>query len=167
MPKYWLDSDVLIQCKNEHFAFDIAPGFWERLAHAAKLGLIASPMRVYDELVNGKDDLSTWARDVKQHKFFVEGAKEVQLLVRQIVDFVEANYSNSERKAEFVKGADPWVIAHAKKEDAIVVTREVLVGPDSTWVKIPNICKDFGVEYSSPFDMMRDIGLKLVQHEKD
>ncbi len=81
MPEFWLDADVLIQAKNHHYAFDIAPGFWAGLGAACELGVLRSPMRVYDELANGKDELADWAKKARATGFFVEGGKTVQDLL--------------------------------------------------------------------------------------
>ncbi len=83
-------------------------------------------------------------------------------VVRVIADFVDASYPRSDRKAEFLKGADPWVIAHAKTSGATVVTGEVVVSDNSTHVKIPNVCNNFSVDYIDPFTMMRTLGIQLV-----
>ena len=43
--KFWMDSDVLIRAKNEHYAFDIAPGFWEIIKRSAQGGRFAVRLR--------------------------------------------------------------------------------------------------------------------------
>ena len=41
--------------------------------------------------------------------------------------------------------ADPWVIAHAMKEKAIVVTKEEKITATNTAkIKIPNVCENVG-----------------------
>ncbi len=42
-----------------------------------------------------------------------------------------------------------------------VVTFEKRVGPNSTKVKIPNICEQFNVDYCDLFHMMRQLGARL------
>jgi hypothetical protein len=58
---YLLDANTLIQAKNEYYAFDICPGFWEWIDIANASGDVSSIERVADELRKGKDDLVTRA----------------------------------------------------------------------------------------------------------
>ena len=43
----------------------------------------------------------------------------------------------------------------------IVVTGEQLVDPSSKKPKIPNVCKQFGVDYIGPYEMLRQLGAKF------
>ena len=59
---YLLDANVLIRAKNEHYAFDLCPGFWEWLERGHGRGLVLSVEAVFNELVGRGDELSEWAR---------------------------------------------------------------------------------------------------------
>jgi len=48
-PSYILDADVLITAKNQYYAFDLCPGFWDSLIHYHKKGYINSIDRVKNE----------------------------------------------------------------------------------------------------------------------
>lgn len=58
---YVLDANTLIQAKNEYYAFDICPGFWDWIDTATASGDISSIEPIADELRKGKDDLAAWA----------------------------------------------------------------------------------------------------------
>jgi hypothetical protein len=58
---YLLDSDVFIQAKNLHYAFEFCPAFWDWLITANASGLAFSTEKVGDEIQAGEDDLSEWA----------------------------------------------------------------------------------------------------------
>jgi hypothetical protein len=58
---YVLDANTLIQAKNEYYAFDICPGFWDWIDTATASGDVSSIEPIADELRKGKDDLATWA----------------------------------------------------------------------------------------------------------
>lgn len=68
--KYLLDADVLIRAKNDHYAMDFCPGFWEWLIAANKAGSVLSIRAVRDELIQSvvddedeeEDDLSKWVK---------------------------------------------------------------------------------------------------------
>lgn len=160
MADYWLDSDSLITPKNGPYGFDIAPGFWTLIEQKALDGVIRSPMRVYHELVDETDDeLARWAKEQRESGLFVEADEAVQATLRQIADYVQQNYDQSNAQL-FLDGADPWVIAHAKTQGGKVVTFEQ-AAPRSKKVKIPDVCAHFGVECTDPYKMVRGLGASL------
>jgi hypothetical protein len=156
MRKYCLDANILIQAKNGPYGFDIAPSFWDLLDQKIEKGLIFTSTLVYKELTDGNDELVTWVRGRKDSGCFIEPDKDVQEKLRAIADYVNKNYPQHEA-AEFLSGADPWVIALAKVTNAVVVTQEKLVGNESKKVKIPNICRGFGVLYIDTYQMLREL----------
>ena len=160
---FWLDSDTLMRAKNQAYAFDIAPGFWEIIKRNAAAGKLASSSLVYDEIARGGDELTNWANNERSTKLFVEPDKNTQTAVTQIANWVTRNYE-PQQAARFLKGADPWVVGAALSATGIVVTHEVLVGADSKRVKIPNVCNRFGVEYTDCYGMLR--GLKEALYHR-
>ena len=56
---YLLDTNVFLQAKNLHYAFDFCPAFWDWLKQANNAGVVSSIEKVRDELVD--DDASQWA----------------------------------------------------------------------------------------------------------
>jgi len=140
MPNFWLDTDSLIQAKNGPYGFDIAPGFWAFLEQKASEEIIASSVIVYGELEDGaEDDLLQWAKQQKDVGFFVDADLLVQTAFRQIADYVNNTYLQYQA-SEFLNGADPWIIAHAKAYGGRVVTFEKRA-PNSKKPKIPDICQ--------------------------
>lgn len=59
---YLLDANVFIEAARRYYAFDIAPPFWEALLEFAEKGKLISIDRVKNELLRGKDELSTWVK---------------------------------------------------------------------------------------------------------
>lgn len=158
MRRYCFDTDVLIQSKNGPYGFDIVPAFWDWLESQFSAGTIFTSKLVYGELVKGRDELSKWIQ-LRNRDYFIEPDENVQSIYQQIADYVNRQFPQHHVE-EFLRGADPWVIAQAKAEDAIVVTHEVLVPSDSTKIKIPNICKYFGVSHIGLYQMIRNLGAK-------
>lgn len=161
MPNFWLDSDGLIRAKNGPYGFDIAPGFWTFLEQKASEGVIASSVTVYDEFEDGaEDDLLQWAKKQKDVGFFVDADPLVQTAFRQIADYVNNRYPQHQA-SEFLNGADPWIIAHAKAYGGRVVTFEK-GAPNSQKPKIPDICHHFEMEEClNLYEMVRDLGMSL------
>lgn len=160
MPEYWLDADSLIRTKNGPYSFDIAPGFWEFLEEKVAEGIIASSLMVYDELEDGdEDDLLLWARKQKENGLFIEPDAVVQTFFRQIVDYVNEKYLQYQA-SEFLAGADPWIIAHAKAYGGRVVTFEISA-PDSKKPKIPDVGNKFDVKTLNIYKMAKELGMSL------
>jgi len=58
--------------------------------------------------------------------------------------------------------ADPWVIAHALRENAIVVTKEEKVTAlNSTKIKIPNVCEKMKVAWINDFQLIEKLKIKF------
>jgi hypothetical protein len=155
-----IDTGVFIQAKQTYYAFDIAPRFWELLIEANNAGKIESIDRVQKELIRGKDDLARWAKDDFSDAFKSTDRVDVATVYGQIINWVrqQARFSRAEI-ARFARGADGWLIAYAKITDGIVVTHEGSE-PTSNRVKIPDVCQQFGVTCTSPFRMLRELGVK-------
>lgn len=158
--RYCLDANVFIQAKNGPYGMDIVPSFWQFLDEQADAEAICSSKEVYEELANGDDDLAIWAKDRKDGGMFVEPDEKTQAVFADIADFVIERYVNHQARL-FLDGADPWIIAQAKVEGAVVVTHEKLVTDNSAKVKIPNICIQFEVKYVDTYEMLRDMGARF------
>ena len=116
MAEYWLDSNTFIEAKNGPYGFDIAPGFWVLLDQKADEGVILSTTLVYNELVaDPEDELADWVKERRASGLFVDPDEAVQDVFREIAEYVNSYYEQNQA-AEFLSGADPWVIAHAKPE---------------------------------------------------
>jgi hypothetical protein len=57
--------------------------------------------------------------------------------------------------------ADPWIIAHALKEGAVIVTKEVKETTNTTRVKIPNVCENMGVPWINDFQLIEALNIQF------
>ncbi len=62
--------------------------------------------------------------------------------------------------------ADGWLIAYAKENGLIVVTHEEYAPGAQNKVPIPNVCIEFGVEFTDTFDMLRELKEEFVLKTK-
>lgn len=161
--EYCLDTSVYIQAHRTYYAFDIAPRFWLALEKLANDGLIVSPVAVYHEIMQGKDELAKWAKPLSSI-LFVEPELAVNQSFQQIADFCVEKYRDEHWVRLFLSGADPWVIAQARANDLIVVAMEknkTIEEMDKNnqkykgRIKIPNMCSHFGIKCISTFDLLR------------
>jgi Domain of unknown function (DUF4411) len=150
---YWLDANVFIQAKNGPYAFNMVPQFWSFLSENFENGTFACPKTVYDELIDGGDELSEWCKCRREKGFCHRPTEEVQACLGLISGHVMENYA-SHQATEFLWGADAWLIAHAMVGDGVVVTHEVAATHKSR-VKIPTICKFFRVQYMNTYGMLK------------
>ena len=160
MPEYWLDSNIFIEGKKGPYGFDIAPRFWDLMDEMVAEGRISCPTRVYDELLNGQDDLAAWAQERRESGLFVEPEASVQAAFGQVAEYVQASYPNTNATQRFLDRADPWVISHAVVEGSAVVTMEIAVQPNVQKVKIPNVCSHFNVPCVNTYQMLRELGVR-------
>ena len=157
--EFWLDTNVFITAKNVYYPFDLVPAFWSFLDTMVSAGRIASPRLVYDELEGAGDELSQWVRARASSGLFVAPDARVQATFAQIASHVVNTYARPQAEL-FLKGADPWLIAHAKTYGGTVVTLE-RHDPLTKKTKIPNVCVHFGVNYVNTFDMLRALGAQF------
>ena len=80
--------------------------------------------------------------------------------VTSIADHVTTAYDQI-KAAQFLDGADPWIIAHAICDKGIVVSQESRVDINSQTPKIPNVCSHFGVQCIDVFEMLKQLGFSF------
>lgn len=157
---YCIDANILIQAWQKYYAPEICPSYWEVLNDLGKRGVIFIPELVYEEIAKGEDNLFEWLKksDIQIKK--IDG--EVTNRLREI-------YASSPSHKYLVSSngihskADPWVIAHAMKENAIVVTKETKdYFKKQTKIKIPHVCDNMGVKWIDDFEFIRNLNIKFT-----
>jgi hypothetical protein len=148
-----------------YYAPEIAPGFWDalRVAHANRR--IGSIDKVLEEINAGTGNgLRDWANDPATKTMFRDTqVEDVLEAYARIVRWVQANPQFTDpAKSEFMGVADGWVVAYAMAKQQIVVTHEKYEPSIKRKVKIPNVCREFGVDSVTMFDLLRDLGVRLV-----
>lgn len=166
--KYCMDSSVFIEAHRRYYGFDIAPGFWTAIENEVANGKIISIRNVYTEISEGKDQLTNWTQTLRS-TLFVEPDGLVVENMRFVADFIENNYDASSHKIEFLRNADPWVIALARAYDMTVVTGENGKKEDihpiskkiTGKIKIPNVCDKLKIPCIDTFTLLRQLNIKL------
>ena len=109
MTTYLLDTDVFIRAKNQHYGFDLCPGFWNWIDREHAAGKVFSIQRVYNELLDGQDELSTWARQRKG--MFLKPDQSTTTSLRELSTWTNgAGYRRSAVIA-FMRKADFYLVA--------------------------------------------------------
>ena len=158
---YLLDSNTLIQAKNEYYAFDLCPGFWDWIAREHAAGNVFSIERVRRELEVGNDDLSQWAMACPAGFFLADDAPSLQAMAT-VSNWVQNENFRPEAKRSFLAGADPFLIAQALAHGHTVVTHEVHIEGERRKVKIPTVCRALNVPYERTFQVLRNLQAAFV-----
>ena len=173
-PPFWLDSNILVASQRGILAIDIAPGFWEALQRENLTGRIYSVEEIFQELTNHiKDDpimepLWAWSQARRETFFITPGQQESNALTL-VNEYVVATYAPASCD-EFLRGADPWLVAAAIAHGGSIVTNErpnnppnpnLVTGLIDTRIKIPNVCRHFRVSTANLPQMMRGLGIRL------
>ena len=155
---YIIDANVFMQAANSYYAFDIVPKFWTWLE--VRLGEeLFSVEPVKDEILAQNDQLSSWLQGLDDLEWVLsidDEATQLQMpeITKHCVDYGYKTAGIS----KFLAGADPWVIARARRDNWTVVTQEVAQPESRKRVKIPDVCDNLGVENIMIFDMLRKLG---------
>lgn len=139
---YILDTNTLSQLFRFYYRNNF-PSLWKKFDQLVKDGQILSTREVLRELEDGrKAELAyKWA---EEHKYLFPdpGIDEVQF-VSQIfgVRHFQQNLQSKKGKPR-KRGADPFIIAQAKRTGGTVVTEEA---KPANGARIPNICEHFEI----------------------
>ena len=155
--KFCLDANVLIQAWQKYYSPKICPSYWDKLNELGANNIIFMPEMVYDAIVRTDDDLSKWLKSSK-----IPIRKIDEQVTKCLKDIYSADpnhkYLVDNTKARSL--ADPWVIAHALRENATVVTKEEKVTAiNTTKIKIPNVCEKMNVSWINDFQLIIELGI--------
>ena len=113
-----------------------------------------------DELERGNDELKEWAKE-RGNTFFLKADDAIVQSFRILGDWVTDQGYSQQTCADFLRGADGWLIAHAQVFGCTAVTHERSLQSRSK-IKIPDVCSGLKVRCVSPYDMLREEGAKFV-----
>jgi len=161
---YLVDANVLIEAKNRYYSFSICPGFWDALIWHAGSGSVRSVDVVKTELADGNDDLAALIKHAAPGDAFcsTNNADAVAWYGR-IMNWVlaESRFTPA-AKDEFAKSADPWLVAHAGAHGMTLATQETPAPMSRNNVKIPDVCRQFGVPWQNTLEMLEALGVAFT-----
>jgi hypothetical protein len=150
---------VLIQAWQKYYSPKLCPDYWTILNRLGEQGLIFLPQIVFEEIIRTDDDLTKWVKGSSIPVLIpdtnvtniLRTIFEVNPLHRTLVD-------NTKNRSL----ADPWVIAHALNEKAVVVTKEEKVtSANASRIKIPNVCDNMGVTWINDFEFIERMNIRF------
>ncbi len=150
---YLLDANVFIQAKNLHYGFDFCPAFWEWILVKNGEGLVYSVDKVADEINVGADELCDWSKTHGELLYRKTDARTMPHL-GHVANWVTGQNFEPAAIHTFFQVADYFLVAHALCESCIVVTHEAAADSRKR-IKIPNVCIGLGIEFMTPYTMLR------------
>lgn len=88
--------------------------------------------------------------------------------VKQYQEIIQWSGSHTQfkeyAKEEFAdeRKADAWLVAHALATKRVVVTEERFSHNIKNRIPIPNVCKEFNIQYTNTFEMLRNLDIRLA-----
>lgn len=162
---YLIDANVFIEAKNRYYNMSFCPAFWDWLLRECAGNQIFSIQNIMTELTNGNDELAAWA-DVNSHFFLPVSDQPTQQNLASVASYVASQQNTvpmvAGAMAEFMRGADTWLIAKAMTVGATVVTHERLDLQCRRKFLIPNICRNFNVNYMDTFTLLQQLNASFV-----
>lgn len=157
---YWIDAGVLITAKNGLYGFELVPKFWPWLQEQLTIGTVRMPRIAFEEVTDGNDELAKWCKLRKSiGHFCVKENKNVQERYGTVAEYVNQKYT-PHQVAEFLRGADGWLIAYALETQGFVVTEESTKHNKSR-IKIPTVSKALSAPWKTTADMCKELGAKF------
>lgn len=154
-----LDANVFIAAHRDYYAPDLCPGFWDCLRHYGP-ARVRSIDRVKKEILS-PPELVEWRKGAGE--LFVSSEEtSISEVFSNMMNWVLGNSQFKDKaKAEFAKAADGWLAAYAKVHNAVVVTNEQPAPEAKKTVKLPDVCKEFGVRRQDTYEMLRDLKVEF------
>ena len=158
---YVPDTNVLVAAYHHYYAPDICPGFWDSLLHHMVSGRLLIIDRVFEEIIS-PTALVEWTERATGHSYATTSTQPVVDAYRQLIDWVQDNPQFTPgARAHFARVADGWLAAYAMATGTVVVTNEVSAPQSQSSVKLPDLCRQFGVPCVNTFEMLRELGTRF------
>lgn len=162
---YLIDANVFIEAKNKYYNMSFCPAFWDWLLRGCAGQQIFSIHGIYNELINGNDELKTWSME-NRHFFLPMSDEDTQRNLSAVAAYVASQQVSVPMSVgameEFLRGADTWLIAKAMAIVATIVTHERLDIQCKRKFLIPNICNHFGVQYVDTFTLLQQLNASFI-----
>ncbi len=149
---YCADTGFLINFKHYRRDINTFKPIWDKIEEMIKNKTFISHIEVFKEIKEGKDEIYEWSRNKMVKKMF----KDVDQCQTEKIKEIQLRYDKNywERNSSKPVWADPWVIALAICEDAVIVADE-----KNAQNRIPYIANHFNLRCLNRFDFFKEIGL--------
>jgi hypothetical protein len=165
-PVYIIDTSCLTQAHRVYYPFDIAPSFWNFMKQQFAAGQFIYINKVADEIGRGNDALTSWAQTEIAPALELDCHADANIMGHygQIMIWGNGHAQyNALAKQEFsdFSNADPFVVATAIEQSAIVVSQEISAPQSQKSIKLPDVCNQFGIQHIDTFTLLRSYGFTM------
>ena len=169
---YLIDTSSILDAKKYRYRFGPRQPFWLWLARQIDLGKVVVIKQVCDEIAVGHDELAEWIAGFAKQARIEPPSYPGHLMAMK--RWILENYPKDAYRpfADVPKGgrrpADSYLISHALYqreqglEEHAVVTQEVSSFPGGK-VKIPDVCRRFGVRCITLSEMLAEAGVDFAK----
>lgn len=157
-----VDTNILVSCYRKIYPFDMAPAFWRQLVEKGGQEIVLID-KVKEEILRNEDQLANWLKE-NENNFTIRGVDKLPIIkcYSEIITSVKENQQYKETaKVEFAGIADSWLCAYGMASGDIIVTEEKYEPNVKKRVKIPNVCREFGIDYIGLLEFMRELGIRF------
>lgn len=158
---YLLDTNVLVDANRDYYPLERVPEFWAWMAEMGERGRVKIPLEMYEEIREGQDSLTDWAKQdkIKQALLLDEEAE-----VPSVSTVINTGYASDLTDVEVIKlGHDPFLVAYALKAvtERVVVTMEVSKPSRQRANRhLPDVCRQFQIRSCNTFQFIRELDFK-------
>lgn len=152
MKKFSLDTSTIIEAWERTYPIEIFSSLWGRLDEMIDDGQILVCEEVFRELEKKEDGAHRWFKDRKDS---VHVAIDENTMAK--VTEILAVFPRMVNATKGRSGADPWVVAVAILNNAVVVTQE----SRRKEPRIPFVCEHFGVGHTNLLGLVQQMNLRL------
>ena len=160
--RFAIDTNILVSCHRQIYPFDMAPAFWRQLTEKGGQKVILID-KVREEILRNDDKLSDWLKE-NGDSFTIKKVDTLPVIqcYSKIITVIKRNEKYKESaKADFASVADSWLCAYAMAYDEVIVTSEKYEPEIKKKIKIPNVCKEFNLQYISLLQFMRELDIRF------
>lgn len=158
--KYLFNTNIFIRSKHE-MPTDLWPTFWIRMADLISRGLIASSVKVQEEINRGNDELTDWMRKHATSDFYIDIDAAIMQKYMEVQRWANDMGFTQSAKEEFASVADPYLVSTASAKDMTLVTYETSDPMRRRRVKIPDACMAMGVSFCDLNTVFRELGVTI------
>ena len=160
---------MLITANNTYYPVDQVPEFWAWIRYQGKIGNIKLPSEIMEEVLAGQQSQKGKKNEDRLLVWIKQAEVQKALLLDEVVDsgavarVTEIGYAGDLTDTELEEiGRDPFLIAYAVGSDERCVVTTEISAPSKIRQnrRVPDVCKDFGVECCTLFKVNRDLGFK-------
>ncbi len=160
--RYVLDASILMKCHRENYTFEMAPAFWRQLIEKGGKRIVLLD-KIKEEVYRNEDQLSEWLRE-NEYNFSIEESGQTPVIrsYSKIITAVKQNQQYRESaKNEFANAADSWLCAYGMAYGDVIATEEKYEPNIKKRVKIPNVCREFNIDYIGLLEFMRELKIRF------